>query len=63
MGFGRRNFGLLNLLNLKALNYVMWSAVEKKACTIYHPNANALAASVEKEWKAVSAATLDMVSS
>jgi hypothetical protein len=47
--------------HLNPLDYFVWSAVEKKACAVYHSNVDALKASVEKEWNNLSAATLKKV--
>ncbi len=39
----------------------MWGAVEKKACSDYHPSVNSLKAKVDEEWGKMSDDTLKRI--
>ncbi len=52
-----------NLPNLSLLNYHVWSAIKKAACTIHHSSVDAMKRSVEEHWAKIPTNTLKKVCS
>ncbi len=54
MSFRSKEFWPPQSPDLNPLDYSVWWHIESKACKTHHSNADALMASVDQQWKAMS---------